>query len=490
MLLVVIGVICVALFLVYSSRKPHNYPPGPPWLPIVGSLPYLQSFSKRVGQPQHIVLQEMCKHWNTDVLGLKVGEQLLIAVCKYPLIKKMLDNEIYNARPNNFFGKLRTIGSGPGITCAEGKLWLEQKRFIVRHLHDIGLGKEIMEEKIRDEIEEIAYAIDEQNGEIEIGRHVQLAVINLIWFLVAGTRIKKDDVQFVRLLELLEQRSKAFDMAGGKLSHFPWLRFIAPQAVGYNLIKGLNVELKEFLMESIEDHQRSWVEGNESDLMYSFITQMKSEEGLSSNFTKDQLLMVCLDLFVAGAHSTSSTLDYAFLMMLLHDDIQMKVQAVLDSNFPKDHKFTYPDWRKIPYIQAVLLEVQRYCSVIPIASRRVYKDVVLEGYKIPKDTTVLLNLQSVLMDKSIWGDPEVFRPDRFLDDDRVTTHDEFVPFSTGRRRCLGEPFARTCLFIFFVEILRKYSIVPVKNKPLPTATPSPGIISLPQRYTAQFMRRS
>ncbi|KAB0792304.1 hypothetical protein PPYR_14263 [Photinus pyralis] len=490
LLLVIALIFLVSVLLYYSSKKPHNYPPGPPWLPVVGSLPYVRRFSKRVGRGQHDVLREMCKHWNTNVLGLKAGEQLLVAVCDYPIIKKMLDSEVYNARPNNFFGKLRTIGSGPGITCAEGKLWVEQKRFIVRHLRDIGLGKEIMEEKIREEIEDVTCAIDEQNGTVEIGRLVQPAVINLIWFLVAGARIKKNEAQFERLLELLERRSNVFDMAGGKLGYFPWLRFIVPEAIGYNLIKRLNAELNEFLMETIEDHQRRWVEGCESDLMYAFITQMKAMGGASTNFTSEQLLMVCLDLFVAGAHSTSSTLDYAFLMMLLHPDVQLKVQQILDANFGREHKFSYPDWRRVPYVQAVLLEVQRYCSVIPIASRRVYKDVVLEGYNIPKDTTVLVNLQAVLMDETIWGDPRVFRPERFLDGDKLASFDEFVPFSTGRRKCLGEPFAKTCLFIFFAEIIRKYSIVPLKGRPLPTTAPLPGIIALPQRYSAQFIRRS
>ncbi|KAF5297443.1 hypothetical protein FQR65_LT01374 [Abscondita terminalis] len=150
----IIFVLIILLLLSITIKKPYNFPPGPPWLPVLGSLLHLRSFSKRIAGGQHIVIQEMCKHWNTNVLGLKCGEQLIIAVCSFPVIKKIFEDETYNARPKNFFGKLRTIGNGPGITCAEGKVWIEQKRFIMRHLRDHGLGKEIMEIKIKEELED------------------------------------------------------------------------------------------------------------------------------------------------------------------------------------------------------------------------------------------------------------------------------------------------------------------------------------------------
>lgn len=48
------------------------------------------------------------------------------------------------------------------------------------------------------------------------------------------------------------------------------------------------------------------------------------------SFTVDQLIIVCLDLFIAGSQTTSNSLDFAFLMMLAHPEMQRKVQAELD----------------------------------------------------------------------------------------------------------------------------------------------------------------
>ena len=57
-------------------------------------------------------------------------------------------------------------------------------------------------------------------------------------------------------VNLMERRSKAFSMTGGILSNIPWIRHIAPEASGYNIIMSLNKELKSFLKVRNEKHGR------------------------------------------------------------------------------------------------------------------------------------------------------------------------------------------------------------------------------------------
>jgi cytochrome P450 len=38
-----------------------------------------------------------------------------------------------------------------------------------------------------------------------------------------------------------------------------------------------------------------------------------------------------MDFFIAGSRTTSTTLDYIFLMMLLYPDVQRRAQAELDA---------------------------------------------------------------------------------------------------------------------------------------------------------------
>lgn len=59
--------------------------------------------------------------------------------------------------------------------------------------------------------------------------------------------------------------------------------------------------------------------------------------------SEDQLVMICLDIFVAGSQTTSNTLDFAFLQMILHPDIQIKVQTCLDAAFRTAKNIDYAD---------------------------------------------------------------------------------------------------------------------------------------------------
>ena len=80
------------------------------------------------------------------------------------------------------------------------------------------------------------------------------------------------------------------------------------------------------------------------------------------------------------------------------------------------------------------MEVQRHADVGPLAmAHGLARDTQLRGYHLPKDAIVVINIHSVHHDASIWGDPEVFRPERFVGEDgRVKRHESFVPYSMGR----------------------------------------------------------
>ncbi|KAJ8930072.1 hypothetical protein NQ314_017179 [Rhamnusium bicolor] len=322
-----------------------------------------------------------------------------------------------------------------------------------------------MELMVKKEISEILTMLQDNGHTVQIGKILAPAVINILWELTSGSRISREDPRLNQLLEFLNIRSKAFDMSGGTLTQYPWLRFIAPEKTGYSLIKKLNSNLKNLLLETITEHYETWAEGKNDDFIYSFITEMKKSNGNKTTFTEDQLIMVCLDIFIAGSQTTSNTLDFAFLMMILYPDIQNKVQACLDQAFSQTQEINYTDRLRVPYVEAVLMEVERYCHVTPICGpRRVLQDTSLEGYYIPKDTTILISLYSVHNDKNYWADP-------------------------GKRRCLGEILARNCIFLFFTEVIRKYEIAVLPGTKKPTGKPLPGISLSPEDYRAQFTPR-
>lgn len=85
------------------------------------------------------------------------------------------------------------------------------------------------------------------------------------------------------------------------------------------------------------------------------------------------------------------------------------------------------------------------------------KDVVYQGFLFPKDTTVISYIYRVLRDPNVWGDPENFRPERFLSPDgtKVVKHDALIPFSIGKRQVHKEAYcAYVCQFYTI-----KYNII-------------------------------
>ncbi|KAF5300934.1 hypothetical protein FQR65_LT19305 [Abscondita terminalis] len=320
---------------------------------------------------------------------------------------------------------------GPGITCAEGPLWIEQRKFAMRHLRNICMNNCVTNSKIHFEIDSLINIIDKEK-KVEPSKLLPFSVLNVLWSLVASNKIGNHTEQ-IQLLNIMCERTRAFDISGGILGQYPWFRHIAPDKSGYNLIKKLNNALKNFLLQTINNHHSDWSEGDNNDFIYSFISEIKKHNGKDTTFTDEQLLLVCLDLFVGGFTTTSGTLDFIFLLMIHHQDVQKKIQKVLDATFCKDQPIEYDDRYKVPYVEAVIRETQRFRPVGPILGpRRNIDNINLNGYVIPKNSTILFNLRSTLMSKEIWGDPERFRPERFLDEQgKLISYPEFIPFGLG-----------------------------------------------------------
>lgn len=141
----------------------------------------------------------------------------------------------------------------PGITFTEGEIWHEQRSFVVRHLKQVGYGKQVMEDMITKEVLDLLETLGKEGDggtrEISVGRYVTPCVLNVLWVMVSGTRFSSwDDPRLQQLMQLMSQRAKAFDMSGGTLNQFPWLRFFAPDWSGYNIITRINTGLKEMIV--------------------------------------------------------------------------------------------------------------------------------------------------------------------------------------------------------------------------------------------------
>jgi len=127
------------------------------------------------------------------------------------------------------------------------------------------------------------------------------------------------------------------------------------------------------------------------------------------------------------------------------------------------------------------MEVLRFSTIIPVGvGHRVMEDVQFHGYTFPKGTLILPNIYAVHFDSKIWGDPEIFRPERFLSQDGLTLkkNDNLIPFGTGKRTCLGFNLALDQIFLLMTCVLQRFDISGESRKPKPTRVPKYGQATL------------
>lgn len=109
-----------------------------------------------------------------------------------------------------------------------------------------------------------------------------------------------------------------------------------------------------------------------------------------------------------------------------------------------------------------------------------------------QDTMVIPNFHGILRGSEFgWDDPEVFRPDRFINDGKIIPlPDNFLPFGLGKRRCMGETLAKANLFLFISALLQNFTFSVPPGRDPPSLNFNPGITPGPKPFKALFRLRN
>jgi len=242
----------------------------------------------------------------------------------------------------------------------------------------------------------------------------------------------------------------------------------------YVKLEGL---LGKYLKEILDEHKRTYDENNIRDFIDIYITELNKKKNETGHFFSDwQMHATIADMFVGSVETTPTTLRWGILLMAMYPHIQSKVQKEIDDVIGRNRQITTQDRYSLKYTEAVLCEIQRVGSVTPLGIvHEAEADGTVDGYDIPKGTIILSNLWANHRDEKHWKYPWEFYPEHFLDKvgNHIPTQDGFLPFSTGKRSCLGEGIAKMELFLFFANFLQNFSVrmpggvnIPLVSPPL------------------------
>ncbi|KAL5987816.1 cytochrome P450 [Asimina triloba] len=150
------------------------------------------------------------------------------------------------------------------------------------------------------------------------------------------------------------------------------------------------------------------------------------------------------NFFTAGTDTSSSTVEWALAELIRYPKILAQAQKELDSVVGPDRLVSDADLAQLPYLQAIIKETFRLHPSTPLSLPRVAaEDSEINGYFIPKNSTLLVNVWAISRDPAVWPDPLEFRPERFLPGSPQAHIDirgadfEVIPFGAGRRICAG-----------------------------------------------------
>ncbi|XP_023265870.1 cytochrome P450 2K1-like [Seriola lalandi dorsalis] len=451
--------VLLVLYLVscsFTAEKMGKEPPGPPPLPLLGNL--LQLDLKR----PYKTLCELSKKYGS-VFTVYFGTNKVVVLAGYKAVKEALVSYAEEFGDRNISPIFYETNQGHGILFANGESWKELRRFALTTLRDFGMGKRVAEEKILEECRYLIQMFEEHKGKpFDTTCPVNYATSNIISSIVYGSRFEYDDPRFQNLVRRANETIRIVGSASIQLYN------MFPRLVSWIKNRQLILKNLEMSVRDVKDLIKQLKETLNPDtcrgLVDCFLIRKQKEEDscvMDTHYNEKNLIFTVTNLFAAGTDTTATTLRWGLLLMAKYPHIQDQVQEEL-SRVIGSRQVRAEDRKNMPYTDAVIHETQRLANIVPMSiPHKTSRDVTFQGYFIKEGTTVLPLLTSVLYDESEWESPHTFNPSHFLDGEgNFIRRDAFMPFSAGRRVCLGEGLAKMELFLFFTSLLQRFRFTP------------------------------
>ncbi|CAJ2672104.1 unnamed protein product [Trifolium pratense] len=317
------------------------------------------------------------------------------------------------------------------------------------------------------------------NNSVKLINYIHHAIFCLLAFMCFGENIDN------KKMEIIKNIQKCLIMSSGKYSA---LNFY-PKFVSRMLFRKRWQELSQLrkfqndLMVELIQSRKKVIENNNYDdddddddddgcfvCYVDTLLNLKLPEE-KRKLDEGELVGLCSEFLTAGTDTTSTTIEWVMANLVKHKHIQQRlVEEIEDVVGDKEEtKVREEDLEKLPYLKALILEgLRRHPPSHYAIPHAVTEDVILNGYFVPKNGTVNFMVADIGLDPTVWKDPMVFKPERFLRDETSSSNIleaydisgkkeiKMMPFGAGRRICPAYKLAMLHLEYFVANLVLNF----------------------------------
>ena len=267
-------------------------------------------------------------------------------------------------------------------------------RLSLNILKQFGLGRGIMESRIRIEVENMLSRFRLKDGQaFDPSYETTASVSNVICSIIFGKRCSVDDPEFHEGMNIVHLQVRNLEKVE-MVNLFPILRFfpVFRRAIKYHM------KLRERWRSYITSALERIIDVKEEDSFYKILKkELETEaENINKKDIAERLFAVVKDLFFAGTETTATTLLWFTVLMANHEDVQKQIRDEMDQVVGMKRHPSLEDKPNLPLLEATLLELMRFKTLAPFAlPHSTLKDTYLNGMFIPANTVVCLGLHEV-----------------------------------------------------------------------------------------------
>ncbi|XAR53925.1 Flavonoid 3'-monooxygenase [Bertholletia excelsa] len=430
--------------------------PGPRGLPLIGSM------SLMAGLAHHRIAAAAEACCAKRLMAFSLGNTRVIVSCKPNVAKEILSSSVFADRPVKVSAYSlmfnRAIGFAP-----YGVYWRALRRIAATHLFS---PKQIKaSEEQRFEIaSQMAAMFGGRTGDVRVRDALKRASLNNMMCSVFGRKYELDSYSLETDL-LRELVDEGYDLLGtlNWSDHLPCLADLDPQKVRLRCSK-LVPRVNRFVGRILAEHQARPGQPNRD-----FVDVLLSLQG-PDKLSDSDMIAVLWEMIFRGTDTVAVLIEWVLARMVLHPDVQSKVQDELDRVVGRSRAVKEADLTEMVYLTSVVKEVLRLHPPGPLLSwsRLATTDTTVDGYHVPAGTTAMVNMWAIMRDPDVWSEPLAFNPERFLSGGEggeiefsvLGSDMRLAPFGSGRRTCPGKMLGLTTVSFWVASLLHEFKWLP------------------------------